>query len=129
VKHLLALSLLVAVVVVPAAAGAAAETVNVATASAVAPGADPITVTRMFTKLPREMYIVTSGPVGSVSAKVSCRPSVNSSWPKVNRAYDSRPGRLGLSYDHDSYSCSVTGTATAAYRKAGTIKIALQIVR
>jgi hypothetical protein len=116
VKRLLALSVLVAAIVAPAAA---ATTINVATATALTPGADQITVTRMFYKLPREMTVVTSGPIGSVSAKTSCYTSSNSSWPKVNRAYDSRPGRLGLSYDHGAAYCSVTAYATGAKRSAG----------
>jgi hypothetical protein len=77
------------------------------------------------------MYVLTGGPIRSVSTKVTCWPSVNSSWPKVNRGYDTRPGRLGLMYDHDSVYCSVTATAGGGYSngKAGTIKIALQVVR
>jgi hypothetical protein len=131
-KRLLALSLLAATVAVPAAA--AKTTITVATASALAHGADPITITRTFhtvpgtSTLPREMYVVSSGPVGGVSTKVSCYPSVNSYWPNVNRGSASGPGRLGLMYDQGSNYCTVTTSASEAYHKHGTIKIALQIV-
>jgi len=143
VKRLLALSLLAAAVAVPAAA--AQTTITVATATALAPGAGTITITRTFNagemvdmstgkvvsveKLPREMYVVSSGPVSGVSTKVSCYPSVNSSWPKVNRGSAAGPGRVGLMYDQGSASCTVTASASEAYKKRGTIKIALQIVR
>ena len=112
----------------------AATPITVATATALTPGSDGVTVTRSFRSydaggLPREMYIVTSGPIGGVSTKVSCYPSVNSSWPKVNRGSASGPGRMGLMYDQGSYYCTVTASAGAASKKRGTIKIALQIVR
>jgi hypothetical protein len=136
-KRLLVLCLLAAAVAAPAAvANTTTTTITVATATALTPGADAITVTRSFRSydrsgLPREMYVVTSGPITSVSTKTSCYPSVNSSWPKVNRGYDTRAGRLGLMYDHGACWCTVTATAGGGYQngKAGTIKIALQIVR
>ena len=142
-KRLLALTLLAAGVAAPAAA--AQTTITLATATALAPGAGTITLTRTFRsgemtslstgrvvaveKLPREMYIITSGPVSGVSTKVSFYPSVNSSWPKVNRRSASGPGRMGLMYDQDSCYCTVTASAGEAYKKSGAIKIALQIVR
>jgi hypothetical protein len=136
-KRLLALSLVAAAVAAPAATAktnTARKTITVATATALAPGSDGVTITRSFRSyegsgLPRAMYVVTSGPVGGVSTKVSCYPSVNSSWPKVNRGSAAGPGRVGLMYDQGSYWCTVTASAGEAYKKSGTIKIALQVVR
>jgi hypothetical protein len=127
-KRLLVVSLLAAAVLAPVAA---AKTITVAATTALTP--DPVTITHTFRtekgkKLPREMYVVTSGPVGTVSTKVSCYPSVNSYWPKVNRGSAYGPGRDGLMYDQDSYYCTVTASAGSATAKPATIKMALQIV-
>jgi hypothetical protein len=131
-KRLLELCLVAAAVASPAAAAAA--TITVATATALAPGSDGVTITRTFhtdegSGLPRAMYIVTSGPVGGVSTKVSCYPYATSYWPKVNRGSASGPGRVGLLYDQSSSSCKVTASADEAPSAHGTIKIALQIER
>jgi hypothetical protein len=130
-KRLLELCLVAAAVASPAAAAA---TITVATATALAPGSDGVTITRTFhtdkgNGLPRAMYVVTSGPVGGVSTKVSCYPYATSYWPKVNRGSASGPGRIGLMYDQSSSSCKVTASAGEAPNAHGTIKIALQIER
>jgi len=139
-KRALVSVLLGAAVLAPAAA---AKTITVNTATALTPGSGGVTIARTFTggvftnlstgkkvvrTPPREMYVVTSGPVGGVSTKVSCYPSASSYWPKVNRGAAAGPGRVGLMYDQGSASCTVTASASEAYKKSGTIKIALQIV-
>src|SRR4051794_27704844 len=64
-KRLLVVSLLAAAVLAPTAA---AKTITVATASSMVPG-DGVTIVRVFHSypraLPRAMYVVTSGQVGS----------------------------------------------------------------
>jgi hypothetical protein len=122
-------AVLTAFIVAAHALAGAAQTLPVATASGLTPITDGLTVTRVFQMPPRGIYVLTSGPISAVSAKVSCYRG-NSSWPTASRTSDIRAGRLALGYDHRPGSCKVTATAYATSSKPDRMfRIALQFVQ